>query len=329
MVLVRWTNPLPVGSTELSVVAQPPSATAWYEVRTRVTCCAVPSARTMLITAAAAQLNVPAGELTTANHEVVHARSGRRVGYGALVPAAAKLPVPAKDTLRFKPKADWKFVGKETEIYDLTPIVTGTAQFGLDVHREGMAFASIEQVHDIEARQNYEQAVALGTDPERVMAAIRRVGRDNARTPMQWDESPEAGFTTGSPWLAVNPNHTEVNAEAALADPASVFHHYRRLVELRHTVPVVAHGDFEAVDAGHPAVFAFERAHEGERLLVMVNLSSVEHVPAFGADVAARWSTGAGEPGDVPILTNTIPDSPAPFDAPLAPWEARVYASGD
>ncbi len=102
------------------------------------------SARSMLITAAATQLSVPAGELTTANHEVVHARSGRRVGYGALVPAAAKLPVPAKETLRFKPRTDWKFVGRDTQIFDLTPIVNGTAQFGLDVHREGMVFASIE-----------------------------------------------------------------------------------------------------------------------------------------------------------------------------------------
>ncbi|MGH9240200.1 MAG: molybdopterin cofactor-binding domain-containing protein [Vicinamibacterales bacterium] len=102
------------------------------------------AARSMLITAAATQLSVPAGELTTANHEVVHARSGRRVGYGALVPAAAKLPVPAKETLRFKPRTDWKFVGRDTQIFDLTPIVNGTAQFGLDVHREGMVFASIE-----------------------------------------------------------------------------------------------------------------------------------------------------------------------------------------
>jgi isoquinoline 1-oxidoreductase subunit beta len=102
------------------------------------------SARTMLITAAAAQLNVPASQLTTANHEVVHAASGRKIGYGALVGAAAKLPVPAKESLTFKPKAAWKFVGKDTEIYDLTPIVNGTAQFGLDVHRDGMVFASIE-----------------------------------------------------------------------------------------------------------------------------------------------------------------------------------------
>ncbi len=102
------------------------------------------SARTMLITAAATQLNVPASQLTTANHEVVHAASGRKIGYGALVPAAAKLPVPAKESLAFKPRAAWKFVGKDTEIYDLTSIVNGTAQFGLDVHRDGMVFASIE-----------------------------------------------------------------------------------------------------------------------------------------------------------------------------------------
>jgi isoquinoline 1-oxidoreductase beta subunit len=102
------------------------------------------SARAMLISAAAVQLKVPAGELTTANHEIVHAASGRRVGYGALVPAAAKLPVPPKEALTFKPRANWKFVGKDTQIFDLTPIVNGTAQFGLDVHREGMVFASIE-----------------------------------------------------------------------------------------------------------------------------------------------------------------------------------------
>jgi isoquinoline 1-oxidoreductase subunit beta len=102
------------------------------------------SAKSMLITAAAAQLNVPAAELTTANHEVVHTKSGKKVGYGALVAAAAKLPVPAKDALKFKPKTAWKFVGKERQIYDLNPIVTGKAEFGLDVYRDGMVFASVE-----------------------------------------------------------------------------------------------------------------------------------------------------------------------------------------
>ena len=102
------------------------------------------SARSMLITAAATQLNVPAGELTTASHEVVHAKSGRKIGFGPLVAAAAKLPVPTKDALKFKPKTAWKFVGKEQQIYDLNPIVTGKAGFGLDIYRDGMVYASVE-----------------------------------------------------------------------------------------------------------------------------------------------------------------------------------------
>jgi len=102
------------------------------------------SAKSMLISAAATQWNVPASECTTANHQVVHAKSKRTIGYGALVPAAAKLPVPKAADVTFKPKSAWKFVGKERKIYDLNNITTGKAEFGLDVYREGMVFASIE-----------------------------------------------------------------------------------------------------------------------------------------------------------------------------------------
>jgi isoquinoline 1-oxidoreductase beta subunit len=102
------------------------------------------SARAMLVSAAAAQWNVPASECTTAKHEVVHQASNRRLAYGALVPAAAKLSVPKVDTLVFKPKAAWKFIGQQTSTYDQQDIVTGKAQFGLDVFRDGMVYASIE-----------------------------------------------------------------------------------------------------------------------------------------------------------------------------------------
>jgi len=102
------------------------------------------SARTMLISAAAAQWNVPASQCVARNHEVVHEASGRRLGFGALVPAAAKLPVPKPEELQFKPKTAWRLIGKETSTYDQKDIVTGKAQFGLDVYREGMVYASIE-----------------------------------------------------------------------------------------------------------------------------------------------------------------------------------------
>jgi isoquinoline 1-oxidoreductase beta subunit len=102
------------------------------------------SARSMLVSAAATQWNVPASEVTTRNHEVVHAGSNRRANYATLVSAAAKLPVPKTETLKFKSRAAWNFVGKERPIYDLGPIVTGKAQFGNDVVRDGMVYASIE-----------------------------------------------------------------------------------------------------------------------------------------------------------------------------------------
>jgi isoquinoline 1-oxidoreductase beta subunit len=102
------------------------------------------TARSMLVSSAALQWNVPESECTAQNHEVVHTPSGRRLGYGALVPAAAKLGVPKGEMLKFKPRNAWRFVGKDTSTYDQQNIVTGKAQFGLDVFRDGMVHASIE-----------------------------------------------------------------------------------------------------------------------------------------------------------------------------------------
>jgi len=102
------------------------------------------SARTMLVSAAAAQWNVPVSQCVAQNHEVVHQASGRRVGYGALVAVAGRLPVPKAEELQFKPNAAWRLVGKETSTYDQSDILTGKARFGMDVFRDGMVHASIE-----------------------------------------------------------------------------------------------------------------------------------------------------------------------------------------
>jgi len=102
------------------------------------------AARSMLVQAAAARWKVPASEITIQNSILIHAKSNRRLAFATVVPEAAKLPVPKDEDLKFKNKADWNFVGKEREIYDLRDITTGKAQFGLDTVREGMVFASIE-----------------------------------------------------------------------------------------------------------------------------------------------------------------------------------------
>jgi oligo-1,6-glucosidase len=170
-------------------------------------------------------------------------------------------------------------------------------------------FDRIEAFRDIESLNHYAEAVADGDDPDTVLAGLRAMGRDNARTPMQWDASEHAGFTTGEPWIPVNPNHTEINADAALADPDSVFHHYRRLIELRHSEPVVAHGDFTMLLADDERVYAFTRRLAGVELLVLGNFSgetTAVELPEAGGDLVLGNYPDAGE------------------ELVLRPWEARV-----
>ncbi len=177
-------------------------------------------------------------------------------------------------------------------------------------------FARIEDFRDIESLNHYATAVAAGADPDDVLAALRAMSRDNARTPMQWDATSHAGFTSGTPWLAVNPNHVEINAEAAIAAEGSVFHHYRRLIELRHDEPVVAHGDFTMLLPRDPTVYAFTRRLADVELLVLGNFSSepvTADVPAADEWAAAELVLANYPPvGDVATLE-------------LRPWEARVY----
>ena len=95
----------------------------------------------------------------------------------------------------------------------------------------------ISEYVDLEIHNLYAERLEKGYPEEAVMESIYARGRDNARTPMQWEDSPNAGFTTGTPWLPVNPNYHEINAAAALADPDSVFYHYQKLIRLRKTLP--------------------------------------------------------------------------------------------
>src|SRR5215218_3714205 len=170
-------------------------------------------------------------------------------------------------------------------------------------------FDRIEDFRDIESLNHHAEAVAAGEPEDAVLAGLRTMGRDNARTPMQWDATERAGFTAGTPWIPVNPNHAQINAAAAVADPDSVFHHYRRLIELRHAEPVVAHGDFAMLLPDDERVYAFTRRLAATELLVLANFSA-EPAPVALAEADGELVLGnyadAGEP-----LT-------------LRPWEARV-----
>ncbi|KAF1302307.1 glycoside hydrolase family 13 protein [Enterococcus sp. JM9B] len=130
----------------------------------------------------------------------------------------------------------------------------------------------ISQVADIESINMYHERLAQGIKKEEILAAINRKGRDNARTPMQWNAGKNAGFTTGTPWLAVNENYPKINVEAALADENSLFYTYQKLIQLRKENPIVVWGTFELIETA-PEVIAYYRQLGEEKWLVVNNFS--------------------------------------------------------
>lgn len=147
---------------------------------------------------------------------------------------------------------------------------------GEEIGMTNYPFTSMAEFNDIEALTSEKDLAAKGVDAAGIMASLRRVSRDNARTPMQWTADKEAGFTNGQPWLAVNPNYTEINVEAALSDHNSVFYTYQQLIELRKTNDWVVYGDFELLETADN-VFAYLRKYEGQKYLVVVNLSDEQN----------------------------------------------------
>ena len=131
----------------------------------------------------------------------------------------------------------------------------------------------LEQYADVEIHNVYKERTEKGYDPEAVMESIWARGRDNARTPMQWDDSDKAGFTTVEPWLPIHDNHTEINVEAALADPDSIYHYYKKLIQLRKTYSVFRDGAFTLLDPADDKVFAYTRDNEYGHLLVVCNFT--------------------------------------------------------
>ncbi|HVI37910.1 MAG TPA: alpha-amylase family glycosyl hydrolase, partial [Gaiellales bacterium] len=190
---------------------------------------------------------------------------------------------------------------------------------GEEIGMTNVRFASIDDYRDIETLNMYREFVEeRAMDRNAVMAMIHAKSRDNARTPMQWDGSANAGFTTGTPWIGVNPNYATINAERALSDPDSILHHYRALIRLRKENPVVVHGRYEPLLDDHPQIYAFTRTLADDRLLVILNFSRGQPefelpagFPADGAELLlGNYPLGGG--ADVGRFT-------------LRPFEARVY----
>jgi len=138
-------------------------------------------------------------------------------------------------------------------------------------------FQDVSECDDLEAHDAYRMLTQdCGCSHEEAMAALREICRDNARTPMQWDSSEQGGFTTGNPWLPVNPNKNEVNAATQVDDPTSVFAHYQGLIALRHASDLVVHGTFRMLEGESNELFVYERVLGEQRMLVVCNFCDHE-----------------------------------------------------
>ena len=168
----------------------------------------------------------------------------------------------------------------------------------------------LEQYQDVEIHNMYRKRLAEGYPEEEILRSIYAKGRDNARTPMQWNDEANAGFTTGQPWLPVNPNYTQINAQAALQDPDSVFWYYKRLIELRKSYAVFAQGDFTLLEENHPHLFVYQRSTEKEQILVVCNFAAEE----------VLWE----RPDEWKEAKALIANYPQPAQGMLRPWEAVI-----
>ncbi|MEZ8052004.1 MULTISPECIES: alpha-glucosidase [Vibrio] len=145
---------------------------------------------------------------------------------------------------------------------------------GEEIGMTNVAFDNLDQYKDIETHNFYKVKTESSVTHEHMMDAIHENSRDNARTPMHWNKQPNAGFSDGTPWIELNPNYPEINVESALADPSSIFYHYKTLIELRKAHPAIVYGSFIPVFEEHDKVFAYVRELDCEKLFIVCNFSN-------------------------------------------------------
>ena len=194
-----------------------------------------------------------------------------------------------------------------------TPYVYQGEELGMT----NVPFGSMEDIRDIESINAYRELTENGImEPEEIFEYICYKGRDNARTPMQWDDSEYAGFTTGTPWIMVNPNYTKINAKEQMSRKDSVFHYYQKLISLRHSEETVVYGKFELLMPEDEKIFAYTRTLNDTLLFVACNYSEEEAALEIPAAIS-------GKSGEL-LISNYEEHGNAPAST-LRPYEAIVW----
>jgi oligo-1,6-glucosidase len=208
-----------------------------------------------------------------------------------------------------------KMLGTFLHMMQGTPYIYQGEELGMT----NVRFENIDDYNDLEILNMYrEKVIEGGQDAAKVMESIYVKGRDNARTPMHWDDSENAGFTTGTPWLKMNPNFTEINAKYALEDSNSIYYYYQKLIKLRKEHDIIVYGNYDLILDEHEEIYAYTRTLGEEKLLVVLNFFS--DTPEFKLPEGIQYSTKQLLISNYEVNENTDIQS---FS--LRPYEARVY----
>ncbi|NOW88011.1 oligo-1,6-glucosidase/glucan 1,6-alpha-glucosidase [Clostridium beijerinckii] len=189
---------------------------------------------------------------------------------------------------------------------------------GEELGMTNVRFESLEDYKDIETLNMYNERKKQSYTHEEIMLSIYTKGRDNARTPMQWDDSQNAGFTSGQPWLKVNPNYKEINAESQLKDENSIFNYYKKLIKIRKSNSVVVYGKYELMLEENKEIFAYTRTLENEMLLVICNFIGNE--TEFVLERKFEFKSK-----ELLISNYNVNENDSIESIELKPYEARIY----
>lgn len=185
---------------------------------------------------------------------------------------------------------------------------------GQEIGMTNVQFEELTDYDDIQSVNRARQMMEEGTPREEAMNYIYASSRDNVRTPMQWNAQPEAGFTTGTPWLGVNPNYADINVAESLKDPNSIYHFYKEMIALRRDNEALIYGSYELVLPLHKQVYAYKRQGESETYLIVVNVfNDSAEVDLTPFDLKEL------------VLTNYEVPNSLEKDIQLRPYEARLY----
>lgn len=185
---------------------------------------------------------------------------------------------------------------------------------GEEIGMTNTDFTSIEQFKDVESLNYYKILQQKGLSKEDALRIIQIHSRDNGRTPMQWNNEMNSGFTNGNPWIGVNSNYVNVNVDQQINDETSIFSYYKKLIQLRKDVDVIAYGDIKPLDEKNTSVFAYERTYEDEKLLVICNFYQNKVI----------WDSKMNLDGYIPLICNYDNQIIEDENITLRPYEAMM-----